>query len=229
MARYFTPKLFAFIRDLKENNDRDWFKAHQDLFEEYVREPALQFIEDYSDPLLKVSEHFTADARKVGGSLFRIQRDTGFSKDKTPYKTHVGIHFRHVATREDVHAPGFYLHLEPAGSWAALGLWRPATAHAYANRERIAEDPAGWKRAAYGKRFTSLYGPLEGESLKRPPRGFDPEHPLMEDLKRKDFIASTRLRQSDITRDGFMEQYLATAKTGAPFMHYLCDAIGVGF
>ena len=128
-----------------------------------------------------------------------------------------------------MHAPGFYLHLEPAGSWAALGLWRPATAHAYAIRERIAEDPAGWKRAAYGKRFTGLYGSLEGESLKRPPRGFDPEHPLMEDLKRKDFIASTRLRQSDITRDGFMEQYLATAKTGVPFMHYLCDAIGVGF
>jgi uncharacterized protein (TIGR02453 family) len=229
MARYFTPKLFAFIRDLKENNDRDWFKAHQDLFEEHVREPALRFIEDFSDPLLKVSEHFTADGRKVGGSLFRIQRDTRFSKDKTPYKTHVGIHFRHVATRDDVHAPGFYLHLEPAGSWAALGLWRPSTEHAYAIREGIAADPAGWKRAAYGKKFVGLYGALEGESLKRPPRDFDPEHPLIEDLKRKDFIASTRFRQSDVTKDGFMEQYLATIKTGVPLMRYLCEAIDVGF
>ena len=229
MARYFTPKLFAFIRDLKENNDRDWFKAHQDLFEEHVREPALRFIEDFSDPLLKVSEHFTADARKVGGSLFRIQRDTRFSKDKTPYKTHVGIHFRHVATRNDVHAPGFYLHLEPAASFVALGLWHPSTEHAYAIREQIAEDPGGWKRAAHGKRFRDVYGKLEGESLKRPPRGFDPDHPLMEDLKRKDFIASSRLKQSDITSDGFMDIYLATVKTGAPFMKYLCGAIGVGY
>jgi uncharacterized protein (TIGR02453 family) len=229
MARYFTPSLFAFLRDLKENNDRDWFKAHQDLFETHVREPALQFIEDFSDPLLKVSPHFTADARKVGGSLFRIQRDTRFSKDKTPYKTHVGIHFRHVATKDDVHAPGFYLHLEPGGCFAALGLWQPSTAHAYAIRERIAAHPAEWKRAAHGKQFTDTYGALEGESLKRPPQGFDPDHPLIDDLKRKDFIASTRLRQADITRDGFLEAYLATVKTGAPLMRYLCEAIGVGF
>ena len=229
MTRHFTPKLFAFMRDLKENNDRDWFKAHQDLFEEHVREPALQFIEDFSAPLLGVSEHFTADARKVGGSLFRIQRDARFSKDKTPYKTHVGIHFRHVATRDDVHAPGFYLHLEPRGSFAALGLWRPSTPHAYAIRGGIVDDPAGWKRAAHGKKFTGVYGALEGESLKRPPRGFDPDHPLMEDLKRKDFIASTRLRQADITAGGFMQAYLATVKAGTPFMRYLCGAIGVGF
>ncbi|MBU1228206.1 MAG: DUF2461 domain-containing protein [Actinobacteria bacterium] len=229
MARYFTPALFAFVKDLKENNDRDWFKAHQDLFESHVREPALRFIEDFSEPLRRVSEHFTADARKVGGSLFRIQRDTRFGTDKTPYKTHVGIHFRHVATRDDVHAPGFYLHLEPGGCFAALGLWQPSTEHAYAIRGKIVEDPAGWKRAAHAKRFTEIYGTLEGDSLKRPPRGIDPDHPLIEDLKRKDFIASTRLRQSDITGDGFMEAYLATVKAGAPFMRYLCEAIGVGF
>ena len=110
-----------------------------------------------------------------------------------------------------------------------MGLWRPSTEHAYAIRERIAADPAGWKRAAHGKKFADLYGALEGESLKRPPRGFDPDHPLIEDLKRKDFIASTRLRQSDITKDGFMDAYLATVKTGTPLMRYLCEAIGVGF
>jgi uncharacterized protein (TIGR02453 family) len=229
MARYFTPKLFAFMKDLKENNDRDWFKAHQDLFEEHVREPALHFIEEFSDPLREVSEHFTADARKVGGSLFRIQRDTRFSKDKTPYKTHVGIHFRHVATRDDVHAPGFYLHLEPAGCFAALGLWQPSTENAYRIREAIAGDPAAWKRAAYGKRFKDLYGALEGNSLKRPPTGFDADHPLIEDLKRKDFIASTRLTQAEITSAGFMETYLATVNAGIPFMRFLCGAIGVGF
>lgn len=227
--RFFSPHLFAFLRDLVDNNDREWFKANQDRFEETVREPALDFIEEFAEPLLKISPHFTADPRKVGGSLFRIQRDTRFSKDKTPYKTHVGIHFRHVATKDDVHAPGLYLHLEPRGSFAALGLWRPSTAHAYAIRERIADDPAAWKKAAHGKRFRDLYGDLEGDSLKRPPRGFDADHPLIDDLKRKDFIASTRLTQSQVTSDDFMKTYVGTVKAGVPLIRYLTEAIGLSF
>ena len=80
---YFTPKLFKFLRDLEANNDRTWFKANQDRYIEDVREPALDFINDFADPLAKISPHFVADTRTVGGSLFRIQRDTRFSKDKT--------------------------------------------------------------------------------------------------------------------------------------------------
>jgi uncharacterized protein (TIGR02453 family) len=229
MSSPFSSKTFAFLRDLAANNDRTWFKAHQDRYEEVVREPALDFIEEFAEPLLKISPHFTADPRKVGGSLFRIQRDTRFSKDKTPYKTHVGIHFRHVATKDDVHAPGLYLHLEPKGSFAALGLWRPSTSHAYAIRERIADDPAAWKKAAYGKRFRDVYGDLEGESLKRPPRGFEADHPLIEDLKRKDFIASTRLTQAQVTSDDFMKAYTDTVKRGVPLIRYLTEAIGLSF
>jgi len=194
-----------------------------------VRAPALRFIEDFSDPLLAVSPHFTADARKAGGSLFRIHRDTRFSKDKTPYKTHVGIQFRHVATRDDAHAPGFYLHLEPGGCFAGAGLWRPATEHAYAIREAIAADPAGWRRVAHGERFTEVFGPLEGDSLKRPPKGFEADHPLIDDLKRKDFIATTKYTQAEVTADGFMDLYLATVETAAPFMRFLCRALDLGF
>jgi uncharacterized protein (TIGR02453 family) len=229
MTRFFTPKLFRFLRELKDNNDREWFKANQDRFEEDVRSPALDFISEFSEPLYGISEHFTADARKVGGSLFRIQRDTRFSKDKTPYKTHLGIHFRHVATKDDVHAPGLYLHLEPGGCFAALGLWKPSTQDATAIRQAIVDDPGKWKRAADAKRFTSLYGELEGESLKRPPRGFDPDHPLMTDLKRKDFIASTRLRQSDATSETFMNTYAGTVRAGVPFVRFLCEAVGLRF
>ena len=122
--RYFTPKLFGFLRELAENNDREWFKAHQDEYEQYVREPALEFITDFAKPLEKISPHFVADSRTVGGSLFRIQRDTRFSKDKTPYKTNVGIQFRHEFGR-DVHAPGFYLHLEPDNVFMGAGMWHP--------------------------------------------------------------------------------------------------------
>ena len=227
--RFFAPGLFAFIRELADHNDRDWFKAHQDEFEEKVRQPALDFIEEFSEPLLKISAHFVADPRKVGGSLFRIQRDTRFSKDKTPYKTHVGIHFQHVATRDDVHAPGFYLHLEPSGSFAAAGLWRPSADNANQIRQAIVDDPARWKRAAYGRRFTEVYGALEGESLKRPPRGFDPEHPLLEDLMRKDFICSTRITQARATASGFLADYTATVKTATPLMRFLTEGLGLGF
>jgi uncharacterized protein (TIGR02453 family) len=225
--RYFTPKLFAFLKDLSENNDRDWFKAHQDAYEEYIREPALEFINDFADPLKKISEHFVADSRTVGGSLFRIQRDTRFSKDKTPYKTNTGMQFRHSAGK-DAHAPGFYLHLQPGECFMGVGLWRPETKVAYAIREAIAEDSAGWKRASRGKRFSDVFS-LGGDSLKRPPRGFDEDHPLIGDLKRKDFIASTRLTQKAITSDHFMAEFTDNCKRSAPFMRFLCEAVGVPF
>ena len=228
MSKYFTPKVFSFIRELSDNNDRQWFKARQERYEAEIREPALDFIEDFGKQLKKVSKHFNADPRPIGGSLFRIQRDTRFSKDKTPYKTHVGIHFRHFATKEDVHAPGFYLHLEPGGSFAGVGLWRPATKDALSIRTKIVDESGRWKRVAHGARFSDVYE-LEGESLARPPKGFDPEHPLLEDLKRKDFLATTRFKQSEVTSDGFMDEYLKTVKVASPFMKFLCEAVGVPY
>ncbi len=225
--RYFTPSLFGFLRELAENNDRDWFKAHQDSYEQYVREPALEFITDFAAPLKKISEHLVADSRTVGGSLFRIQRDTRFSKDKTPYKLNTGMQFRHRAGK-DVHAPGFYLHIQPGECFIGVGLWRPESKVAYQIREAIADDPTRWKRATRGKRFTEVFE-LGGDSLMRPPRGFDAEHPLIEDLKRKDFIASTGITQKALTSDHFMEDFTDLCKRSTPFMRFLCEAVGVPF
>ncbi|MCP4303833.1 MAG: DUF2461 domain-containing protein [bacterium] len=225
--RYFTPKLFAFLKDLEENNDRDWFKAHQDLYENYVREPALDFINDFAAPLKKISPHFVADSRTVGGSLFRIQRDTRFAKDKTPYKLNTGVQFRHIAGK-DAHAPGFYMHIQPGGSFVGVGLWRPETKTAYVIREAIADDPARWKRASRSRRFADSME-LGGDSLKRPPRGYDEDHPLIDDLKRKDFIASTRITQKVIVSDHLMEDFTDICRRSAPFMKFLCEAVGVPF
>jgi uncharacterized protein (TIGR02453 family) len=225
--RYFTPKLFAFLTDLAENNDRDWFKAHQDLYEQYVREPALEFITDFAVPLKKISPNFVADSRTVGGSLFRIQRDTRFSKDKTPYKLNTGMQFRHSAGK-DAHAPGFYVHLQPGECFMGVGLWRPESKVAYAIRRHIDENQAAWKRASRGKRFTEVFA-LSGESLQRPPRGYEADHPLIEDLKRKDFIASTRLTQKSITSNTFMDEFTDYCKRSSPFMKFLCEAVGVPF
>src|SRR5918996_4016229 len=120
----FSPALFTFLRDLKQNNDRDWFKANKPRYEKAVLEPALQFIVDFEPHLLAISPHFVADPRPSGGSLFRIHRDTRFSKDKSPYKPYTGIQFRHELGK-DAHAPGFYLHLEPGGVFAGAGIWHP--------------------------------------------------------------------------------------------------------
>jgi uncharacterized protein (TIGR02453 family) len=226
-AASFSPRLFAFLRELAANNDRVWFGANKARYEADVKEPALEFISAFAPRLDRISPHFVADARASGGSLYRIYRDTRFSKDKTPYKTHAGIHFRHALGR-DAHAPGFYLHLEPGQVFAGAGIWRPDTAAARRIREAIAADPARWKRATRGKRFTATWE-LGGDALKRPPQGFAADHPLIDDLKRKDFIAMAKLRQSDVTAAGFVDDYAKLCAGAAPLAEFLCDALDVRF
>lgn len=224
---HFSPALFAFLRDLAANNEREWFLVNKERYLASVQEPALEFIGDFGPRLRRISPHLTADARAVGGSLFRIQRDTRFSKDKTPYKTNTGVQFRHESAK-DAHVPGFYLHLQPGQCFAGVGLWRPGTAEANAIRTTVAEHPARWKKAAYGKRFTDVWE-QGGESLKRPPRGFDPDHPHVEDLKRKDFIASTRLTQKQVTSAGFIDEYERMCGAAVPYLRFLCEALHLPF
>ena len=225
--RHFTPALFNFLRDLDANNDRVWFNEHKQRYLDSVQEPAMEFIIDFKPKLERISPHFTAEAKTVGGSLFRIQRDTRFSKDKTPYKQNTGMQFRHEAGK-DAHAPGFYLHLQPGDCYAGVGLWRPESKVAYQIRDHIADHPDLWTKATRGKRFTDAWT-LAGDSLVRPPKGFDADHPLIEDLKRKDFIASTSLTQKQITSEGFLDEYAELTKRAAPMMELLCTAVGVPF
>lgn len=227
MASYFTSGTLKFLRDLAANNERDWFQSNKERYLELVQEPSLQFIEDFAPRLAKISKHFVADPRTQGGSLFRIYRDTRFSKDKTPYKTHVAMNFGHESGR-DVHAPGFYLHVEPANSYVGVGLWRPEAASARSIRQAIVEDPAGWKKAAHGKSFTSNFT-SDGESLARPPQGFPTDHPMLEDLKRKDFIGGARLTDRNVTGDALLSDFTAKCKTASPFMRYLTEAVGLPY
>ncbi len=221
------PSLFGFMRELREHNDRDWFKANKPRYEQDVQEPALAFIADFAPRLHAISPHFAADARPVGGSLFRIHRDTRFAKDKTPYKTHTGIHFRH-ARAKDVHAPGFYLHLEPGAVFAGMGIWRPDSATLGRIRDAIADDPEGWTAVlAETTRGGRMH--LEGAALKRAPAGYDSGHPLVEELKRKDFIAIARLEESAVTTSGFADELADLFQTSAPLMRFICAAAGVPF
>ena len=130
----------------------------------------MQFISAFAPHLAKLTPHFVADARPTRGSLFRIYKDTRFSSDKTPYKTHIGIHFSHEVGK-DAHAPLFYLHLEPDGCFVAAGVWHPDSRALTKIRTAIVAQPEQWEKVTRKLE-------LEGESLTRPPKGFSSEHPL---------------------------------------------------
>jgi uncharacterized protein (TIGR02453 family) len=225
MARgpYFTAETFAFLRDLKQNNDRDWFALNKGRYEDHLKAPALRLIEDFAPHLREISPHFSATPR----SLFRIHRDTRFSKDKSPYKTHVGIHFRHDRSK-DAHAPGFYVHVEPEQVFVGLGIWHPDGKALKAIRERIVDDEAGWKRASRDKAFASSFS-LEGDSLTRAPKGVDPDHPLIDDLRRKDFIGVKSVPESFATNRNLPTRLAALCRDGVPFVRFLCRALDVPF
>lgn len=220
---HFSKETLTFLRHLATNNDRGWFDANRSRYEAEVRDRALGFIASFASRLARISPHFHAGPR----SLFRIHRDTRFSSDKRPYKTHVGIHFRHD-TATDVHAPGYYLHVEPGASWAGLGIWRPDGGTVRKVREAMVGDPPGWRRASRGRRLTALLTP-DGERLSRPPRGFDPAHPLAEDLKWKDFVVGRELDDDLVTSPDLSVELERTFAAGSAYMAFLCKALGVPF
>lgn len=223
----FEGELFAFLRELATHNERAWFEAHKPRYETAVRIPALAFIEAMGPRLATLSPHFRAVAKKSGGSLMRVYRDTRFSKDKTPYKTNVGIQFRHEAGR-DVHCPGYYLHLEPGRCFLGAGIWRPESKALRAIRDFIADNPGGWRKAICDRRFGARFM-LDGASLVRAPRGYPPDHPLIEDLKRKDFIATADFADAKALERDFVDWVASAFRTTTPLMRYLCQALDVPF
>lgn len=235
----FTPALFRFFRDLRVHNDKPWFEANRARYERDVLEPSKTFVLAVRSRLRDISPHFQAEPRVRDGSLFRIHANLRFNPGRPPYKTHAGIQFRH-RDRADVHAPAFYLHLEPApgggavgeggrsGCFVGLGVWHPDSATLAAIREAIVDDPDGWRGVTSGDAFADAFE-LAGDSLKRGPAGFDRAHPLIDDIKRKDFIAIADLAEDEVVADGFVERFAVRCRTGAPFVAWLCRAVGAPF
>lgn len=215
---YFTAALFEFLVQLKAHNSRDWFGKNTDRFEADVRDPMLQFIADLGPRLRRISPHLTADARPVGGSMFRIYRDIRFSRDKSPYKTHIGAHFSHVRAGRDVHAPGFYLHLEPGRSAGGGGLWHPDGSTLAKIRSRIVARAGDW-----GSLRKDIE--VEGEALKRVPPGYDPGHPHAADLKLKDLYVMESFSDREVTGRDFMDRYIDVCRRTSPLMRFLTAAL----
>lgn len=220
---YFTTQGMSFLKQLKKNNNRDWFHENKPEYEGLIRTPALDFIDDMANDLAHLSPHFLAVSKKVGGSLMRVHRDVRFSKDKSPYKTNIGIQFRHEMGR-DVHAPGFYLHIEPGDCFIGVGIWRPDSTALGKIRDAIIEHDKLWLNAVNDKKFKKNFD-LSGESLKNAPRGYDKEHLLINDIKRKDFIAISHVDDKSVLAKNFKAQVIKRFTEAESYMHFLCQAL----
>jgi uncharacterized protein (TIGR02453 family) len=221
MPAYFTDGLFRFLSRLKRNNNRDWFLAHKEEYEISVRQPALNFITAFAAPLYEISPHLVADPRPSRGSLFRIYRDTRFSADKRPYKTHIAMRFAHRG--KDVHSPGLYLHLGSGGSFAASGLWHPEAPTLLRVRNAIVARPEEWRAVR------KLLNWDDAGKLCRPPRGFPCDHEFVDDLKLRDLGTATNFTDEQVCSPRFMSTFAAACRKMSPVAEFLSSAVGLKF
>jgi uncharacterized protein (TIGR02453 family) len=222
-AGYFGPELFDFLKELSRNNNREWFARNKTRWETDVRDPFLRFIADLGPHLKEISRNYVADPRPNGGSMMRIYRNLRFSRDKTPYNTMTAAHFGH-AKGKGMAAPAYYIHLAPGEVFAGCGLWHPESATLAKIRDNIVASPARWKKAVSEAPFKQTWK-LDGASLVRPPKGYDPEHPLIEDLKRTDFVGTANFTEKDACAASFVDRYAQACHRAAPFMRFLTEAV----
>ncbi|MEA3198885.1 MAG: hypothetical protein QOE90_313 [Thermoplasmata archaeon] len=204
MPSYFTKDTLAFLKELEKHNNKAWFEKNKPRYEEHVKEPSARFAAAVGTKL------------KLEPNVMRIYRDTRFSRDKSPYKTNVGIGFGHGKA---VTAPGYFLHAGPGESAIHAGIWHPEPPVLSRIREGIVAKPAAWKKA----RAVGLSE--DEEKLKRPPRGVPLDHPYAEDLKRKSFTAGIAFKDADITAPDFDKTFLAAAKKLAPLNDFLSKVV----
>jgi uncharacterized protein (TIGR02453 family) len=219
--RFFGPGVFRFLRELERNNNREWFQRNKPRFESEVQTPALRFIEAMGPKLAKLSRHVVADPRPVGGSLYRIYRDTRFSKDKSPYKTWVGMHFAHEGATKELNLPGFAFVIYPGECGVSSGIWHPSPPALKQIRDAIVASPAAWGKVL-GKGIK-----IQGESYIRVPAGYDPEHRYAEDLRRKDFYARKAISDSAITSSSLGSAFESACRELDPLNHFLAQAVGI--
>lgn len=223
----FNKATLNFLDELAAHNSKAWFEANKSRYESLVREPALDFIEAMGPVLATFAPSFRAEPRKIGGSLMRVYRDTRFSRDKTPYKTNIGIQFRH-ALGKDIHAPGYYVHIATDECFFAAGCWHPEADVLGKIRDLIAQKPEKWFAACGDKRFAAQWK-LWSDNLTRPPRGYAADHPAIEDLKRKDFVAIAPMSFREATGTALVKLAGKRFAEATPFMRFLCEALEVPY
>lgn len=217
---------FDFLTGLALNNDREWFEAHRPDYDKLVVAPALQLIEALDPVVSSLSPQYRGVAKRVGGSLMRVYRDTRFSRDKTPYKTNIGIQLRHAGAK-DVHAPGWYIHLDPQECFVGAGAWHPDAPTLMQIRKALVARPEAYTQGLAAAAQVGLV-PV-GESLVRIPAGFAPDHPLADEIRRKDFLLSSPLPSSLFHEPRLVEVLGEKFRGSSQAMAFLCSALGAPF
>ncbi|HSR64368.1 MAG TPA: DUF2461 domain-containing protein [Xanthomonadaceae bacterium] len=228
MTTYFDERAFRFLRGLARHNERAWFHAHKSDYDAHVRGPFLRLIADLQPTLAGISGHYRADPKPLGGSLFRIQRDTRFAGDKSPYKSWQGARLFH-ARRRELPAPSFYLHLQPGECFVGAGLWHPEPATQRTVRQFIFDNPGSWKATAHAPAFRRRFDLGSEEMLVRPPRGFPAEFEFIEDLRRRNFVALRALDDATMTGPRLRQVLERDLQALAPLVDYLCAALDLEF
>ena len=230
MVRFngFPEDLFLFLDELAVNNNREWFNENKDRYLQSIVEPVTEFICAIGERLDGISENFVADTRRNGGSMFRIYRDVRFSHNKRPYKENVGCHFRHIAGK-NAHAPCFYLHLQPGNVFVGAGIWKPPGPVLDKIRTRIVEHPDDWQAVVNNKKLVKRFAGVDGDSLIRAPRGYDADHPFIEDLKLKTFFLQQYLDDSFTQTPKFINEVVRAYRDSAPLMRFITNATGLPF
>ena len=223
----FPKDFFKFFNELKINNNRDWFAANKPRYHESVVRPMGEYIVSIAPHLQRISPCYIANPKPYGGSMFRIYRDARFSKDKTPYKTHAARQFRHAAGR-DAHAPGFYLHIETDRITFGGGIWRPPAKQLGMIREFIADNPSAWGKLKRSSAFKKM-GDIQGDALKRPPRGYSADARHLEDLKRKSFYLMVNADVSLALSPDLVTESARAFRNAAQLNHFITDAIELPF
>ncbi len=225
---WFTAETFDFLIDLDAHNDQAWMDENRDRYETHVKDAMYAFCDELAEPLReRVSPHLVSIGRIQRGSVMQINRDVRFSEDKTPYRTAAAAGFDHDHRRDGVASPGLYLHLEPGNCFMGGGVHSPPTSHLTPIRERIVERTEEWDAVATSVREAGFA--FGGGSLKTSPRGFDIDHPRIEDLRRTSFVIMHPLDEDEVTSPQFMETFLERAEDTRPFLAFLSDAAGVPF
>ncbi|MGH9349586.1 MAG: DUF2461 domain-containing protein [Vicinamibacterales bacterium] len=216
MVSPFTRKTVAFLRALKRNNDRDWFKARKGDYEAHVRAPMVALLGRLADDFRAFAPELVADPKV---SLYRIYRDTRFSEDKTPLKTHAAAHFPHRALRKG--GAGLYLEIAPQWVWIGGGIYMPETQTLASIRTHVDAHHRTLRKIVESKAFIAAAGKLHGEQLTRVPRGYPKDHPAAHYLRFRQFLAG-REYPADFASDArFYPQVLAVFRHVAPMVRFL--------
>ncbi len=223
----FPKDFFNFFNELQVNNNREWFNEHKGRYFDSVVNPISEFIVCIAPRLAEISRHYIADPKPHGGSMFRIYRDTRFAKNKSPYKTHAGIQFRHEQGK-NAHAPGFYVHLASDGLFFGGGIWQPPGPQLNLIRDYIADNARSWARVANAPKVKEVGG-IKGDSLKQPPRGFDAQHVHIEDLKRKSFYIMTDAPAKHALKPAFVDEVVEGFRRAVPLTRFISGALDLPF